>query len=115
MEEQDRITAARQLRAEVREILNWLNSTDDRHARRELWHAFALVQAAEALVPFASVALTSPSRPQRPSPTLKFDNSKSKSRSVSRSTGLKRPVSQALCPATMAQASRKPGHVLLKF
>jgi hypothetical protein len=116
MEEQDRITAARQLRAEVREILNWLNSTDDRHTRRELArHAFALVQAAEALVPFASVALTSPSRPQRPSPTLKFDNSKSESRSVSRSTGLKRPISQALCPATLAQASRKPGHVLLKF
>ena len=121
MEEQDRIAAkARQLRAEASQILNSLNSTDDRYARRELArHAFALVQAAEVLVPFASVfasvALSRVSRPQRASPTPKFENSRSESSSVSRSTGLKRPISQALCPATLAQVSRKPEHVPLKF
>jgi hypothetical protein len=65
-EEQDRIKAkARELRANARKLLDWLNGTDDRPTRRELARrALVLVQEAEKLVPFGSVVLTSPLSPK---------------------------------------------------
>jgi hypothetical protein len=58
-EQQDRITAkARELRANARKLLDWLNGTDDRPTRRGLARrALVLVRKADELVLFSETGV----------------------------------------------------------